>query len=455
MKTYLIFFGSSDGFTYEAYDIETGEKDIFKKSFREFNQLDPTVLTTDKLEDLPVYGKYKTINGGVSISILKIYQCAQSFVSSRFGGSNIGVAIVSEKDLAFNNQNFSLLKSIHERFISKALSNGKFIDRSIVSFSDKTFDENRGLLAQITYNPNPLNNSSLNGNAVFITKNTDNQNLEKINSISSSEKFMRYYICSDQNFVEKCLTTKTFVYYLERNNQFISNKKLQEEKEQREREQKQREQREREQREREQKQREQREREQREREQREREQREQREREQREREQREREQKAEASRNTGGSTNPTKEPTIEIIELNNRINKANDFINKQDKKIKRFKIILILTLASILIYYISTIFSSEANPDTGEKKDTKTSLDSLKKIHVEEIEKLKDSLKNENPDETNKLKDLFKNKDTSSMEELIKLLVPYKKECPKKSGKPDSVLNSPKHKVITKKLNLK
>jgi hypothetical protein len=443
MKTYLIFFGSSDGFTYEAYDIETGEKDIFKKSFREFNQLDPTVLTTDKLENLPVYGKYKTINEGVSISILKIYQCAQSFVSSRFGGSNIGVAIVSEKDLAFNYQNFSLLKSIHDRFISKALSNGKFMDRSIVSFSDKTFDENKGLLAQIIYNPNPLNNSSLNGNAVFITKNTDNLNLEKINSISSSEKFMRYYICSDQNFVEKCLTTKTFVYYLERNNQFISNKKLQEEKEQREREQKQREQREREQ-----KQREQRDREQRE--QREREQRE-----QREREQRDREQKAEASRNTGGFTNTTKEPTNEIFELNNRINKANDFINKQDKKIKRFKIILILTLASILIYYIATIFSSEANPNKQEKKYTEKSLDSLKKIHNEEIKKLEGSLKTKKPDETNKLKDLFKNKDTSSIVLLIKFLEPYKKECRKKSGKPDSVLNSPKHKEITKKLNLK
>jgi hypothetical protein len=412
MKTYLIFFGSSDGFTYEAYDIETGEKDIFKKSFREFNQLDPTVLTTDKLENLPVYGKYKTINGGVSISILKIYQCAQSFVSSRFGGSNIGVAIVSEKDLAFNYQNFSLLKSIHDRFISKALSNGKFMDRSIVSFSDKTFDENKGLLAQIIYNPNPLNNSSLNGNAVFITKNTDNLNLEKINSISSSEKFMRYYICSDQNFVEKCLTTKTFVYYLERNNQFISNKKLQEEKEQREREQKQR-------------------------------------------EQRDREQKAEASRNTGGFTNTTKEPTNEIFELNNRINKANDFINKQDKKIKRFKIILILTLASILIYYIATIFSSEANPNKQEKKYTEKSLDSLKKIHNEEIKKLEGSLKTKKPDETNKLKDLFKNKDTSSIVLLIKFLEPYKKECLKKSGKPDSVLNSPNHKEITKKLNLK
>jgi hypothetical protein len=425
MKTYLIFFGSSDGFTYEAYDIETGEKDIFKKSFREFNQLDPTVLTTDKLENLPVYGKYKTINGGVSISILKIYQCAQSFVSSRFGGSNVGVAIVSEKDLAFNNENYSLLKSIHERFISKALSNGKFMDRSIVSFSDKTFDENKGLLAQIIYNPNPLNNSSLNGNAVFITKNTDNLNLEKINSISSSEKFMRYYICSDQNFVEKCLTTKTFVYYLERNNQFISNKKLQEEKEQREREQKQREQRDREQRE------------------------------QREREQRDREQKAEASRNTGGFTNTTKEPTNEIFELNNRINKANDFINKQDKKIKRFKIILILTLASILIYYIATIFSSEANPNKQEKKYTEKSLDSLKKIHNEEIKKLEGSLKTKKPDETNKLKDLFKNKDTSSILLLIKFLEPYKNECLKKSGKPDSVLNSPNHKEITKKLNLK
>ena len=425
MKTYLIFFGSSDGFTYEAYDIETGEKDIFKKSFREFNQLDPTVLTTDKLENLPVYGKYKTINGGVSISILKIYQCAQSFVSSRFGGSNVGVAIVSEKDLAFNNENYSLLKSIHERFISKALSNGKFMDRSIVSFSDKTFDENKGLLAQIIYNPNPLNNSSLNGNAVFITKNTDNLNLEKINSISSSEKFMRYYICSDQNFVEKCLTTKTFVYYLERNNQFISNKKLQEEKEQREREQKQREQRDREQRE------------------------------QREREQRDREQKAEASRNTGGFTNTTKEPTNEIFELNNRINKANDFINKQDKKIKRFKIILILTLASILIYYIATIFSSEANPNKQEKKYTEKSLDSLKKIHNEEIKKLEGSLKTKKPDETNKLKDLFKNKDTSSIVLLIKFLMPYKNECLKKSGKPDSVLNSPNHKEITKKLNLK
>ena len=146
MKTYLVFFGSSDGFTFEAFDIETGDSESFKSRFRQFDQLDPKVLVTDDLNNEPVFGKYRITNSGTNLSMIKVYQCAQSNISSRIGGSNIGVAIVSEKDLAFNVQNLNLLKSFHQNFVKKALSNGRFMDKSIVSISQDLFLENKSAL---------------------------------------------------------------------------------------------------------------------------------------------------------------------------------------------------------------------------------------------------------------------------------------------------------------------
>ena len=48
MKTYLVFFGSSDGFEFEAYDISSGDRDGFKMRFKNFDQLDPKFIITDK-----------------------------------------------------------------------------------------------------------------------------------------------------------------------------------------------------------------------------------------------------------------------------------------------------------------------------------------------------------------------------------------------------------------------
>lgn len=309
MKTYLVFFGSSDGFTFEAFDIETGDSDSFKSRFRQFDQLDPKIIVTDDINNVPVYGKYRVKMSGVSLSILKVYHCAQANISSRIGGTNIGVALVSEKDLSFTSENLKLIDDFQARFRQKALSNGKFIEKSFTSFVNEIFNTNRSLLSNIIYNHQAISNQAFVGNAVFIPKMLNSVTLDKINPMSST--FMRYYVCEDIDYVERSLKTKTFTYYLEKNNQFLSSKELQEE---------------------------------------------------RLKEERIKEQQL---RQNVSPQAPQKtaiiEPDFKISILEDRIEKANKHIAKQIVKINRLKFMVVITVLLFLTYFIYSAFSGEVD----------------------------------------------------------------------------------------------
>ena len=382
MKTYLVFFGSSDGFTFEAFDIETGDSESFKSRFRQFDQLDPKVLVTDDLNNEPVFGKYRITNSGTNLSMIKVYQCAQSNISSRIGGSNIGVAIVSEKDLAFNVQNLNLLKSFHQNFVKKALSNGRFMDKSIVSISQDLFLENKSALQQISYLNSSMNNSSLQGNAVFVTKSLDSGKLEKINDLGA--KFMRYYFCGDLNFVENALKTKTFAYYIEQNNRFVSSKELQDQRLKEEA--------------------------------------------QKQRNQQASNQYASNAKTTvNEARNQKSDANFELENLEDRISKANKHIFNQNVKIKRLKFMLII---SIVLFFVYLLFSALSGPE--EKKDKKTKPG-------KQVVKTETTII-----EVNKVKEFITTKDSVRLKSLADFLQKVSKECGE-DGKMDSVLRLPKY----------
>ena len=340
MKTYLVFFGSSDGFTFEAFDIETGDSDSFKSRFRQFDQLDPKIIVTDDLNNVPVYGKYRVKMFGVTLSILKVYQCAQANISSRIGGANIGVALVSEKDLSFTIENLKLIDDFQARFRQKALSNGKFIEKSFTSCVNEIFNTNRSLLSNIIYNPQAISNQAFVGNAVFIPKMLNSVTLDKINPMSST--FMRYYVCADIDYVERSLKTKTFTYYLEKNNQFISSKELQEEKLKEERRLK-------------------------------------------EEDQQRKNGLPTAPQNTGGN-----ESDFKISILEDRIEKANKHISKQIVKINRLKFMLVITVLLFLTYFIYSSFSGEVDTKVIKPKENQNVI-TTEIVNVE-VNRLKELL---------------------------------------------------------------
>ncbi|MFN5912688.1 MAG: hypothetical protein ACK45H_15200 [Bacteroidota bacterium] len=231
MKTYLVFFGSSDGFEFEAFDIASGDRDSFKTRFKNFDQLDPKFIISDNYNNPTVFGKYRVSFNGVPLSVIKAYQCAQSNVSSRVEGSNIGVALVSERDLAFIPENINLIKELLKAFTEEALnesgSNGdfkarKFKEKRFTSESQVLFDRYKNNLNKIHFDPQPISLSNLSGNAVFVTREIDETKLRKINELSN--RYSRFYLCSDLAHAERSLQAKTFLLFVDHKNEFLTHK---------------------------------------------------------------------------------------------------------------------------------------------------------------------------------------------------------------------------------------
>lgn len=391
MKSYLIYFGSSDGFEFEAFDLQTGDSDSFKNRFRQFDQLDPKFLVTDNLSNKPVFGKYRIVHSGINISILKIYQCAQSNISSRIGGSNIGVALVSEQNLSFNSQNLKVLISLLEQFTSKALHDGKFKEKSFTELAQNLFQLQRNLQHQISFDDGTLTNANLNGNSVFVTDNLNDSTLEKVNSIGQS--FLRYYVCSDLNFVQNALKTKVFSYYREKDGRFIPSiefdRIIEEEERKRNRE-----------------------------------------------NNKIKEQQAIHFQGPTTSQASQEDSSFELKNLQDRIDKANTFIARQDKKIKRWKLLFFVTLSVFLGFFIYKTFVVE------EKKEVQSVSDQRKKKSLIEFT------------EINKLKDYIESKDAKKLKDLSEFLKLLSKECGQ-DNKLDSIMNLDKYKEIIQDYNLK
>jgi hypothetical protein len=224
MKTYLIFFGSSDGFEFEVFDINATNFTEAKTNLKQFDQLDPKYLIPNDINNAPVYGKYTFSYDGKVFSLLKIYQCAQSFVSSRIEGSNIGVALMSEKNIELCKDNLDFLEQIHNDFKSRVLNNGKFKERIFETASFELYNiYKERIISQFSYEKINLSTDNVYPAVAFALKSLNDDFISKLKQYSN--KFARVYICKDQNFIENSLKTKTFKFYIENENEIIEHSK--------------------------------------------------------------------------------------------------------------------------------------------------------------------------------------------------------------------------------------
>ena len=219
MKTYLIFFGSSDGFEFVAFDISSGDCEEFKSRFKNFDQLDPKFIITDNVDNKPIFGKYRFNFNGISLSLLKTYQCAQSNVSSRIAGSNIGIALISERDLAFNLTNIDLLNEIRNEFSQLALNGYRFKEKKFTKIAEQLFEKFKSDLSIINFDPNKLTSDNLAGNSVFVSSDVNEQITRIVND--SSIKYSRFYLCSDLEHAVRSMQAKSFHLFVKHNNDFI------------------------------------------------------------------------------------------------------------------------------------------------------------------------------------------------------------------------------------------
>ena len=134
MQTYIIFFGKSQDFTFNAFD-RNGYVPDFNLVIRDFDLLESSFFTVDDAGNQDILAKYnfRTKDGRI-YSLLKLYSLAQAFNGSRIAGSTYGVSILSTGDLQFSSENNQLLKKAKELFGKKSLNGLKFNKSNFFAF---------------------------------------------------------------------------------------------------------------------------------------------------------------------------------------------------------------------------------------------------------------------------------------------------------------------------------
>ena len=125
MKTHLFFFGKSESFSFQAYD-EEGLIPDYDFFIKDFDKLESSVFTVDKVDNGEILARYIFSHGGKYYSLLKLYSYAQAFFSYRVEGSIYGVAFLSEHDIQITSRNLKLLQSLKESFAKLSLNGLKF-----------------------------------------------------------------------------------------------------------------------------------------------------------------------------------------------------------------------------------------------------------------------------------------------------------------------------------------
>jgi hypothetical protein len=220
MSTYIVFFGSSDRFEFQVYDISNDDYQSTQQEFKNLDQLDPKYIIPDSFDNEPVFGKYKFRHNQKVYTLLKIYQCAQSNVSSRITGSNIGIAIISENNLALNFSNINLLEKLLVDFKFQALNDFKFRERSFKSFSENIFESNKDNLGKIDFDSDQIILEDPIKTISFAPLTITERNLRLIRE--NSQNYSRVYICVDKPLIERSLLIRSFKYLIESGHDFIS-----------------------------------------------------------------------------------------------------------------------------------------------------------------------------------------------------------------------------------------
>lgn len=123
---YLLFFGKSQSFTWEAFDAQ-GLATEFNSQFPGFEALESKIMTIDRRDNPPVWAKYRLKDQfGKWHSLLKVYAFAQAFDGSRIAGSTYGVALLSAEDLLWDPINMDILEAARVNFSKLVLQQQKF-----------------------------------------------------------------------------------------------------------------------------------------------------------------------------------------------------------------------------------------------------------------------------------------------------------------------------------------
>lgn len=126
MKVYLIFFGSSQGFTSYFFDPKQVIQEP-EKIFKDLELLEPKYLNTDSVDNKEILSRYRiNSNTGKTFSLVKLFSFAQAYNIPRIEGCLYGVALLSDGVIILSKRNLSLLKAAKDNFAKLCLNGLKF-----------------------------------------------------------------------------------------------------------------------------------------------------------------------------------------------------------------------------------------------------------------------------------------------------------------------------------------
>ena len=132
-RTYLLFFGKSQSFSFTAFD-NLSAVGNFNETILDFDLLESQLFSVDRIDNKPVLAKYY-FTRNIKFTLLKLYSYAQAFDGDRVQGSTFGVAFLSEANISVCRENIEILRTIKDAFADVCLDAGNKFTTSDFSSS--------------------------------------------------------------------------------------------------------------------------------------------------------------------------------------------------------------------------------------------------------------------------------------------------------------------------------
>ena len=125
MGNYLVFFGKSQDFTSLYYD-RNGWVADFNSIIRDFSLLESRVFTIDDINNKEILSRYFFTQQGKEYCLVKLYSLGQAMSGARIAGSIYGVGLLSDQAIDFSKENLDLLRAAKDNFAKLSLDGIKF-----------------------------------------------------------------------------------------------------------------------------------------------------------------------------------------------------------------------------------------------------------------------------------------------------------------------------------------
>jgi len=125
MGNYLVFFGKSQDFTSLYYD-RNGWVADFNPIIRDFSLLESRVFTIDDINNKEILSRYFFTQQGKEYCLVKLYSLGQAMSGARIAGSIYGVGLLSDQAIDFSKENLDLLRAAKDNFAKLSLDGIKF-----------------------------------------------------------------------------------------------------------------------------------------------------------------------------------------------------------------------------------------------------------------------------------------------------------------------------------------